>query len=261
LGLKASLVRVQGRVQRVGYRRFVLDSAQELGLSGYVRNEKDGSVTIFAQGEDAAMDKFIQMIKTPPPPAYVSSIEVKETKPKPALKYFTVKPSPLHEELQEGFGAMQSIFMNYWGEFRGFVGEFRDYRNEFRGFVGEFRDYRDEFRGFVGEFRDYRNEFRGFVEEFHDYRNEFREHRNEFRDFVREFRDYRNEFREYREEFRDFARRTDENFKAIMEKYGEISDKLTTILETLTRESRETREMLNETMRLLREALVKLSEK
>jgi len=245
--LKASLVRVQGRVQRVGYRRFVLDSAQELGLSGYVRNEKDGSVTIFAQGEDAAMDKFIQMIKTPPPPAYVSSIEVKETKPKPALKYFTVKPSPLHEELQEGFGAMQSIFMNYWGEFR--------------GFVGEFRDYRDEFRGFVGEFRDYRNEFRGFVEEFHDYRNEFREHRNEFRDFVREFRDYRNEFREYREEFRDFARRTDENFKAIMEKYGEISDKLTTILETLTRESRETREMLNETMRLLREALVKLSEK
>ena len=247
MGLKASLVRVQGRVQRVGYRRFVLDSAQELGLSGYVRNEKDGSVTIFAQGEDAAMDKFIQMIKTPPPPAYVSSIEVKETKPKPALKYFTVKPSPLHEELQEGFGAMQSIFMNYWGEFR--------------GFVGEFRDYRDEFRGFVGEFRDYRNEFRGFVEEFHDYRNEFREHRNEFRDFVREFRDYRNEFREYREEFRDFARRTDENFKAIMEKYGEISDKLTTILETLTRESRETREMLNETMRLLREALVKLSEK
>jgi len=233
LGLKASLVRVQGRVQRVGYRRFVLDSAQELGLSGYVRNEKDGSVTIFAQGEDAAMDKFIQMIKTPPPPAYVSSIEVKETKPKPALKYFTVKPSPLHEELQEGFGAMQSIFMNYWGEFRGFVGEFRDYRNEFREFVGEF----------------------------HDYRNEFREHRNEFRDFVGEFRDYRNEFREYREEFRDFARRTDENFKAIMEKYGEISDKLTTILETLTRESRETREMLNETMRLLREALVKLSEK
>ncbi len=69
------------------------------------------------------------------------------------------------------------------------------------------------------------------------------------------------EFREYREEFRDFARRTDENFKAIMVKYGEISGKLTTILETLMRESRETREMLNETMKLLREALEKLSEK
>jgi len=44
-----------------------------------------------------------------------------------------------------------------------------------------------------------------------------------------------------------------------MEKYGEISEKLTIILETLTRESKETREMLNETMKLLKEALEKLS--
>jgi acylphosphatase len=126
LALKASLVRVFGRVQRVGYRRFVLDSAQELGLSGYVRNEKDGSVTVFVQGDDAVVEKFIEMLKSPPQPAYVRSVDIKEVKPKPRLKYFTIKPSPLHEELQEGFGAMQSIFMDYWGEFRGFVGEFRD---------------------------------------------------------------------------------------------------------------------------------------
>jgi acylphosphatase len=161
LGVKASLVKVFGRVQRVGYRRHVLDSAQELGLSGYVRNEKDGSVTVFVQGDDAAVEKFIERLKTPPQPAHVKSLDVKDARPRPALKYFTIKPSPLHEELQEGFGAMQSIFIDYWGEFRGFVGEFR-------GFVGEFRDYRQEFR-------DYRQEFRDFREEFRDYRNEFRE--------------------------------------------------------------------------------------
>jgi len=161
LGVKASLVKVFGRVQRVGYRRHVLDSAQELGLSGYVRNEKDGSVTVFVQGDDAAVEKFIERLKTPPRPAHVKSLDVKDARPRPALKYFTIKPSPLHEELQEGFGAMQLIFIDYWGEFRGFVGEFR-------GFVGEFRDYRQEFR-------DYRQEFRDFREEFRDYRNEFRE--------------------------------------------------------------------------------------
>lgn len=48
MALRAVLARVCGRVQRIGYRRFVLDSAQELGLSGYVKNERDGSVTIFA---------------------------------------------------------------------------------------------------------------------------------------------------------------------------------------------------------------------
>jgi acylphosphatase len=175
LALKASLVRVFGRVQRVGYRRFVLDSAQELGLSGYVRNEKDGSVTVFVQGDDAVVEKFIEMLKSPPQPAYVRSVDIKEVKPKPRLKYFAIKPSPLHEELQEGFGAMQSIFMDYWGEFR-------DYRQEFRDFVGEFRDYRQEFR-------DFRQEFRDFVGEFRDYRQEFRDFRQEFRGEFREFRD------------------------------------------------------------------------
>jgi acylphosphatase len=156
LGVKASLVKVFGRVQRVGYGRHVLDSAQELGLSGYVRNEKDGSVTVFVQGDDEAVEKFIEKLKTPPQPAHVKSLEVKDARPRPALKYFTIKPSPLHEELQKGFGAMQSIFIDYWGEFRGFVGEFRDYRQEFR-------DYRQEFRDFKEEFRDYRNEFREFA--------------------------------------------------------------------------------------------------
>jgi len=183
LALKAFLVRVFGRVQRVGYRRFVLDSAQELGLSGYVRNERDGSVTVFVQGDDAVVEKFIEMLKSPPQPAYVRSVGIKEVKPKPRLKYFAIKPSPLHDELQEGFGAMQSIFMDYWGEFKGFVGEFRDYRNEFRGFVGEFREFRDEslkisreildeVRGLKQEFRDYRGEFRDFRQEFGDFRNE-----------------------------------------------------------------------------------------
>ncbi len=139
--LKAFQVRVYGRVQRVGYRRFVLDSAQELGLSGHVKNEKDGSVTVFAQGDEAILEKFIEMLKSPPPPAHVKSIDVKEVKPRPAIKYFTIRPSPLHEELQEGFGAMQSIFMDYWREFRDYRDEFRDYRNEFRSFVSEFRDF------------------------------------------------------------------------------------------------------------------------
>jgi acylphosphatase len=208
--LKAILARVYGRVQRVGYRRFILDTAQELGLSGYVKNERDGSVTIFTQGDEIILERFIEMVKSPPQPAYVKSIDIRDVKPRPAIKYFTIKPSPLHEELQEGFGAMQSIFMDYWREFRDFRSEFRDYRQEFRDFREEFRDYREEFRSFVNEFRE-------------------------------------------------FARRTDENFKMIMEKYGEISEKLTIILETLVKESRETREMLNETMKLLREALEKLS--
>lgn len=160
----------------------------------------------------------------------VKSFVEKPSGIRPGLKYFRIRFGPLAEELQEGFGSMEKEFRDYREEFRGFVGEFRDHRNEFRNFVGEFRDYRGEFRGFVGEFRDYRNEFR---------------------DFVGEFRDYRNEFR-------DFAKRTDENFKLPMDKYGEISEKLTQILETLQRESLETRRELTRAIDTLSELVGKL---
>jgi len=39
--LRAVRLRITGRVQRVGYRRYVLDKAQELGVSGYVEDLKD----------------------------------------------------------------------------------------------------------------------------------------------------------------------------------------------------------------------------
>ncbi|MEM1537768.1 MAG: hypothetical protein QXK12_04255 [Candidatus Nezhaarchaeales archaeon] len=47
-----------------------------------------------------------------------------------------------------------------------------------------------------------------------------------FTEYWKEFRDYRQEFRNYREEFRDFARRTNDNFKLLFDKYGEILEKL-----------------------------------
>lgn len=215
--MKAYLIRFYGRVQRVGFRRFVQEIAQDLGLSGYIKNERDGSVTIFAQGDEEAIAKLIEAAKSPPPPAYVKSIDEKEAKPRPKIKFFEIRYGKLADELQEGFGAMQSIFMDYWSEFR-------DYRQEFHGYAGEFRDFRQEFR------------------------------------------DFRQEFGDFRQEFGDFAKRTDENFKVLIEMYNGISEKITRIMDMLVEESKktrelleavhkdsiETREMLNETMRILK---------
>ncbi|MEM3584556.1 MAG: acylphosphatase, partial [Nitrososphaerales archaeon] len=69
----AYMIRVEGRVQRVGYRRFILENAQELGIEGYVRNEKDGSVKIFAQGEEDNLNQFLDIIKVPPLPISIKS--------------------------------------------------------------------------------------------------------------------------------------------------------------------------------------------
>jgi len=146
---KACRVRVEGRVQRTGYRRFVADTAQELGISGYARNEDDGSVTVFAQGSEPLLSKFLEMIRTPPEPSNVKSFTRRAASVNPKVRHFRIKFGSVAEELHEGFGSMEKEFRDYRGEFRGFKEEFRDYRQEFRDYRGEFRDYRKEFRGFA----------------------------------------------------------------------------------------------------------------
>lgn len=81
--------------------------------------------------------------------------------------------------------------------------------------------------------------------------------RREFTDYRGEFRDYREEFRDYRGEFRDFTVRTDNNFKSLEAKYGEISDKLTKILQTLQKESMETRRELTRAIDTLTQLIQK----
>lgn len=60
---------VQGRVQGVGFRYMTKIVADQLGITGTVRNEEDGSVSIEAVGEDPTMTLFIQKIKASPSPA------------------------------------------------------------------------------------------------------------------------------------------------------------------------------------------------
>lgn len=160
--LRAVSVKVLGRVQRVGYRRHVLEVAQELGLAGYVRNELDGSVIVFVQGEDGLVDSFLSRIRSPPPPAVVREIVVEEVRPRPRLKAFQIMYGRLADELQEGFGAMQAIFTDYRGEFRDFRQEFREFRQEFR----DFRDVSLKLSGeILGEVRGLRSDLKTMLDE------------------------------------------------------------------------------------------------
>ena len=55
--------RVIGRVQGVGFRYFVMTSATELGLTGWVRNRRDGSVEVLAEGEMDQLEKLVAVLK------------------------------------------------------------------------------------------------------------------------------------------------------------------------------------------------------
>jgi len=69
--------RVDGRVQGVGFRYFVLECANQLGLSGWVRNTGDGTVEVLAEGPREALDRLLDLLHQGPRSAYVT--EVKST--------------------------------------------------------------------------------------------------------------------------------------------------------------------------------------
>ena len=79
---KCTQIIIRGQVQGVFFRKFTKGKARELGISGFVRNEYDGSVYIEACGENSHLEKFILWCHYGPEHARVEKVEVKEIESK-----------------------------------------------------------------------------------------------------------------------------------------------------------------------------------
>jgi acylphosphatase len=66
---------VRGRVQGVGYRWWTVDQASALGLAGWVRNRRDGSVEILAIGAAQALESLVAACARGPAAASVTAVE------------------------------------------------------------------------------------------------------------------------------------------------------------------------------------------
>jgi acylphosphatase len=69
-------VRIHGLVQGVGFRAWAMERARALGVRGWVRNRRDGSVELVAYGEDEPVEALTAACRTGPPAARVERIEV-----------------------------------------------------------------------------------------------------------------------------------------------------------------------------------------
>ena len=89
--MKAVHAVVTGLVQGVGYRFTIERSARRLGVEGWVCNRVDGSVEVFGQGAEAAVDTLIELLETGPRHARVISVEVESVNIDPELSGFETR--------------------------------------------------------------------------------------------------------------------------------------------------------------------------
>ncbi len=76
--MKRVRVIIDGQVQGVGFRYFVLENAQKNSINGYVKNMPGGSVEIDAEGEPDQMDHFLKICRQGPPQAKVDNFHVQD---------------------------------------------------------------------------------------------------------------------------------------------------------------------------------------
>jgi ADP-ribose pyrophosphatase len=83
---------ISGRVQGVGFRDAMTGVASRAGVSGWVRNRRDGTVESLVQGLPNAVDKVIDWSRRGPPGARVTSVEVTTMPHDSSLDGFDIRP-------------------------------------------------------------------------------------------------------------------------------------------------------------------------
>lgn len=84
--------RIEGFVQAVGYRNYVIVEAQKLGLDGWIRNRSDGTVEALASGPTKAIEAFFTICARGPAGSRVTNVEMHKAEP-PAEKGFRRRSS------------------------------------------------------------------------------------------------------------------------------------------------------------------------
>jgi acylphosphatase len=76
-----AIVRITGTVQGVNFRAAAAREARRRGLTGWVRNERDGTVAIDVEGDPAAVDAFLGWCAVGQPAARVDGVETTPAAP------------------------------------------------------------------------------------------------------------------------------------------------------------------------------------
>lgn len=76
--MSARRIFIAGHVQGVFFRAWTVSRAREIGVTGWVRNRKDGRVEVHAQGKPRALDRLIEKLREGSPASRVESVRFED---------------------------------------------------------------------------------------------------------------------------------------------------------------------------------------
>ena len=84
---------IQGRVQGVGFRYYVMRRAQALGLRGWVRNVWNGDVEIEAEGDRPALEQLAELVQSGPTSSHVDAVAATWSERPARYERFSTRPN------------------------------------------------------------------------------------------------------------------------------------------------------------------------
>ena len=84
-------VRVTGRVQGIWFRQSTKNTAEQYGVSGWCRNNPEGSVEAIFEGEESAVKSVVEWCKEGPKLARVDDLQIKWEKPTGEFDRFFIR--------------------------------------------------------------------------------------------------------------------------------------------------------------------------
>jgi acylphosphatase len=82
---------VRGMVQGVGFRFFVRQLASRFGVNGWVKNLPDGSVEVYAEGEENVLSPFIESVEAGPRFGRVTGVQKEQVAPSNSHTGFNIE--------------------------------------------------------------------------------------------------------------------------------------------------------------------------
>ena len=129
--MQATYIRIRGIVQKVGLHIKIKQIADEMGISGTVKNVEDGSVLILCEAEQAGIDALMRRIREVAEPAVIEDMQVEGTSPATGTSGFDVILGDIQHEMLATMSTGSKILLTITKT----LNEMKDTQNEIRNAV------------------------------------------------------------------------------------------------------------------------------